>query len=157
MAALGLAGSLVSAMGAMSSANGAAAQADYNATVAKINARSERQKGVAEQERIDQKYDVRQGQATANAAASGIDPGYGSAALTIFGEGGKFRSMDESNAYTNAESAAVSQDNKARELQAQAAAQRQAGSYAGAGSFLSGLGGVARQVGGGNNPLLING
>lgn len=137
----GLAGSAISAVGAMQSANAQAAQADYNATVAEINARSARQEGAAKQEDIGRQADKIEGAGIANAAKGGIDPFYGSAAQVIFGEGAFAESVDKGRAYTAAESQAVGQENKARDLRGQASAMRKAGAYAAAGSFLSGLGG----------------
>ena len=144
-----LAGSAVSAMGAKSQADAQANQLEYNSQVARINARTERQKGMVEQERIDMKYDKREGEALAAAGASGVDPGYGSAALVIFGEGAFHKSLDKNQAYINAEGAAVGHENKARDLEAQAQATRKAGSYSAAGSFLSGVAGAVKGFGGG--------
>jgi hypothetical protein len=101
----GIAGSAVSAMGAMQQADAQAKSMEYNATVAKINARTERQKGAAEQEKIGIKYDRAEGTGIANAAKGGVDPTYGSAALTIFGTNWQDRQMDQGTAYVNAESA----------------------------------------------------
>lgn len=140
----GLASSAVSAAGAMSSAGAQANAAEYNATVERINARSNRQKGLVEQERISGKYDDVRGQGIAAAGKSGVDSGYGSAALVIFGDNAKSESQDKSTAYVNAEGAATANENKARDYDAQAKAHRQAGSIGAAGSFLSGLGGIAK-------------
>jgi hypothetical protein len=153
-----VAGSIVSGIGASQQAEAQAQQAEYNATVARINARSERQKGFTEQERIGAKYDARQGQAIAAAAASGVDPGYGSAAMVIFGEGAQNESMDRSTAYVNAEGAAIGNENKARDLEAQAANHRKAGQIAMASSFLNGIGGAAKAMSGGGSrsPFMID-
>ncbi len=151
--ALGLVGAAVSAAGAMAQANSQAAAAEYNATVAKINARSERQKGGADQERIGAKYDKVEGQAIAAAAKGGLDPNYGSAALTIFGEGFEDREKDKANAYVNAEGAAVGNENKARDYEAQAKAHRQAGMFGAASSFLGGISGAVKS----SSSLSING
>jgi len=140
----GIAGSAVSAMGAASSANAQANAAEYNATVERINARSNRQKGLVEQERISGKYDDVRGQGVAAAGKSGVDSGYGSAALVIFGDNAKSQSQDMSTAYVNAEGAAVANENKARDYDAQAKASRQAGKIGMASSFLSGLGSIAK-------------
>ena len=153
MMAIGLLGSAVSAAGAMASANAQANAAEYNATVAKINARSERQKGGAQQEQIDNKYDRIEGQGIASAAKGGVDPGFGSAALTIFGEGLENRERDKGNAYVNAEGAAIANENKAKDYEQQAKAHRQAGMFSAAGSFLSGLGGAVKQ----SSALSLNG
>lgn len=142
-AVAGLAGSAVSAMGAKSQADAAANQAEYNAQVARINAQSERYKGGVEQERIGQRaFELRE-QGIAAAGASGVDPFFGSAAQVIFGEGGEKAAQDKNTAYINAEGAAVGHENKARDLEAQAKAQRKAGSIAAGGTFLSGIAGAA--------------
>lgn len=153
----GLAGSAISAAGAMSSANAQAKAAEYNATVERINARSERQKGVVEQEKLGQKYDRLQGEGIAAATKNGVDPGYGSAALVIFGQNEFSRSSDQGAAYVNAEGAAIGRENKARDFEAQAAASRQAGKIGAASSFASGLASVAKGGGGGFNFNVNNG
>lgn len=152
--AIGLIGAAVSAAGSMASANAQAAQSRYNATVARINARTERQKGGVEQEKLEQKHDRLEGQSIAAAAKGGVDPGFGSAALAIFGENFEERAMDKNNAYINAESAAVANENKARDLEAQASAQKKAGAIGAASTFLGGLGGLAKS---GGSALSING
>jgi len=148
-----LAGSAVSAMGASQQADAQANQMEYNATVAKINARSERQKGYVEQEKIIDKYERQMSTAQAAAGASGVDPYFGSAALVIFGENAENRALDRNNAYVSAEGAAVAHENKARDLEAQAAATRKGGKMAAAGTFLSGIagavGGLGKAGGGG--------
>lgn len=142
-----LAGSAVGAMGQKQQADAQANQLEHNATVARINARSERQKGMADQERINEKYGRQQSEGVAAAAASGVDPGYGSAALVIFGENAENRALDRNNAYISAEGAAVAHENKARDLSAQADSTRKGGKIAAAGSFLSGLGGAVGALG----------
>jgi len=137
-------GAGVSAIGSVASANAQAAQMEYNATVAKINARTERQKGGVEQENLYDRYRKIEGQGIAAAAKGGVDPGFGSAALVIFGEGAEDRARDTNTAYVNAESAAVAQENKARDLEAQASATRKAGGINAASSLLGGLAGVAK-------------
>lgn len=151
----GLAGSMVSAIGAQSQANAQAAQMEYNAQVAKINARQARFEGLAKQEDIGYKADRREGEAIAAAAKGGVDPFYGSAANVIFGEGGFAEATDKSRAYIGAESEAVAQENKARDLEAQAKSTRKAGSFAAAGSFLSGIGGAFKS-GASRGGLMIN-
>ena len=153
MMAIGLLGSAVSAAGAMASANSQANAAEYNAQVEKINARSNRQKGGRQQEDIESKYDKIEGQGIAAASKGGVDSGYGSAALTIFGEGFENRDRDKGTAYVNAEGAATANENKAKDYEAQAKAHRQAGMFSAAGSFLSGLGGAVKQ----SSALSING
>jgi hypothetical protein len=151
--AIGLLGSAVSAAGAMASANSQANAAEYNAQVERINARSNRQKGGRQQEDIDNKYDKVEGQGIAAASKGGVDSGFGSAALTIFGEGFENRERDKGAAYVNAEGAATANENKAKDYDAQAKSHRQAGMFSAAGSFLSGLGGAVKQ----SSALSING
>lgn len=154
----GLASAAVGAIGAQQQAN-AQAEAEeqqakmdeYNAKVAKINARSNRWEGYQKQEQIGAEADRRQGAAIAAASKGGVDPGYGSAALVIFGEGGQAESADKSNMYLQAESGAIGEENKAKSYEYSAAGHRaaadnhrKAGQIAAAGSFLSGIGGAAK-------------
>jgi hypothetical protein len=158
IAAIGLIGAAVSAAGAMAQASSQAATAEHNAVVEKINARQKRFEGHKEQEQIRDKYARIQGEAIASAAKAGVDPGYGSAALVIFEEGGTNKSLDTNTAYINAESKAVAHENEAKQQEAQAKAARTAGALNAAGSFLGGLGGAVKGMGsGGGNSLLING
>jgi hypothetical protein len=153
-----LAGAAASASGQKQAAEAEARQLEYNSQVARINARTERQKGVAEQEKIADKYERQEGQAIAAAGKSGVDPLFGSAALVIFGEGGTNRESDVATSVVNAEAAATANINKAKDLEAQAAAKRQAGQIAAQGTFLSGLGGAVGGLGGaiGKSGLFIN-
>jgi hypothetical protein len=153
MAAIGLIGSVVSAAGSMAQANAAAAANEYSSTVEKINARSRRQEGLQESERIAEKYDDLKGKQRAGYAKSGIDPFYGSA-LAIFTDTEEARGTDQSTNYINAESKAVAHENKAKQYEYEAKAQRRAGAIGAASSFLSGLGGVAKK-GGFGQPLKI--
>ena len=134
----GLMGSAVSAMGSMAQANASASQSEYNATVAKINARTARQQGLAQSETIARKYDRQGGQMVAAIGKAGVDPGSGSAALVV-AENDRNSWLDQNNAIWNRETEAVGNENKARDLEAQAKAQRKAGPIAAAGSFLGGL------------------
>lgn len=146
-AVTGLAGAAVSASGASQAAEADARQAEYNAQISKINARTERQKGLAQTEQIGQKADKLEGQSIAAAGKAGVDPMFGSAALVIFGEGAEARAHDINTTFANAEAAAIGHENKARDLEAQAAAKRQAGKIAAQGSFLSGIGGAVGGLG----------
>lgn len=158
-AVVGIVGSVVSGMGAAQQANAQAEKDEYDAKVARINARSERQMSYAKQEDIGAKYDKQRGQSIALAAKGGVDPSYGSAALVIFGENAFAESVDKGRQYVEGESAAVAQENRARELEFSAAENRKAGKIAMASSFLSGLGGAAKGFsggGGGGSSLMIN-
>lgn len=153
--AAGLLGGVVSGIGAMAQGNAQAEVAEYNAKVEKINARTQRQQGVVEQERIIGKYEKTQSTGIANASKGGVDSGYGSAALVIFGEGDANKSADTSMAYVNAEGKATAHDNKAKSYEMEAKNHRQAGMISAASSFLSGLGGAMK--GGGGGALMIDG
>lgn len=149
----GLMGSAVSAMGAQAQANSSAAQMDYNSQVAKINARTARQQGVAQTETIYRKYDKQGGQMTAALAKAGVNPGTGSAAL-VLAENDRNSWLDANNAIWNRETEAIGNENKARDLEAQAENTRSAGK----GSFLTALvGGGTKFLGSGaGSTLMIN-
>ena len=151
MAMVGLLGSAVSAAGSMASANASASQMDYNATVAKINARTARQQGLAQSETIATKYRKQEAAMVAAAGKAGVDPGSGSLAL-VRGENDRNSWLDQNNAIWNRETEAIGQENKARDLEAQAKNTRKAGPIAAAGSFLSG---IAKVTGSGSS-LMIN-
>jgi hypothetical protein len=148
-AVAGIAGAAVSAAGQMQQAKAQAQKEEYEAKVAKINARSERQMSYSKQEDIARKFKKQQGEGIALASKANIDPGYGSAALVIFGENAFAESMDKNRQYIEGESKAVAYENKAKALEHSAANHRQAGKLAAAGTFLSGLGGAAKGMGGG--------
>lgn len=152
--AIGLIGAAVSAAGAVAQAGAQASAAQANAQTERINARQARFEGHKEQEQIANKYERLQGEAIASAGKAGIDPSYGSAALVIFGEGGKNESLDKNTAYINAESQAVALENKAKQYDAEAKAAKLQGAFGAASSFLGGIGGAVK--GGGGNSLLIN-
>ena len=152
--ALGLIGAGVSAMGQMSAANAAANNAEYSATVEKINARSRRFEGLTESERVAEKYEDLQGQQTAGYAAGGVDTTYGSS-LAVFMDTAQAREQDQATNYINAENAAVSHENKAKQYEYEAKSQRQAGKIGAASSFLSGLGGAVKGGGGFGSTLMV--
>lgn len=158
--AVGLAGAAVSAMGAMAAADAKAKEDEYNAKVAKINARTERQVSFQKQEDIGMKYDRQRAQGVALASKANVDPSYGSAALVIFGENAFAENVDKGRQYLAGESAAIGEENKAKAYELSAANNRQAGKIAAASSFLSGLGGAVRGLGGiasgPGTPLLLN-
>jgi hypothetical protein len=68
---LGIAGAAVGAMGTMMQANAQANAAEYNAKVEKINARSRRQEGLQQSERIADKYDDLKGKQQASYSKAG--------------------------------------------------------------------------------------
>lgn len=148
--AIGLLGAAVSAAGSMASASSQAATHEYNAKVEKINARQKRFEGHREQEQIGAKYERVEGQGIAAASKGGVDAGYGSAALVIFGDNAVNESLDKNAAYITAESQAVAHENKARQEEAQAKAARTEGMLGAGSSFLSGLGGAMKGGGGGS-------
>lgn len=153
--AMGLIGAAVSAVGSMAAASAGAAQDKYNAQVARINANTARQTGQADAARITDKYDKLEGQQRVAAAKSGIDPSSGSAALIIAQENARNSWLDTSNAIWNKETEAVGYENKARDLEAQAKAKKQAGMFSAGSSFLSGL--TRSMRGAGSDPLSITG
>lgn len=153
--AIGLVGAVVSAAGAMAQGQAQAAQDRYNAQVEKINARSRRWEGLQKQEAIGRDAAKRQGTAIALAGKGGVDPGYGSAALVIFREGREAEFADKSNAYLTAESAAIGHENKAKAFEMSAENHRKGGMLSAASSFLSGIGGAVKGMGG-SNALMIN-
>lgn len=155
--ALGLIGAAVSAAGSMASASAQSSAANYNAAVEKINARQKRFEGAREQEQISDKYNRVEGEGVATAAKAGLDPGYGSAALVIFGDNAMNKSLDMNTAYINAESQAVAHENKAKQHEAEAKAAKTSGMIGAASSFLSGLGGAAKGGGGGFGSTLMIG
>lgn len=156
-AVVGLAGAAVSGMGAKQQADAQADRDEYDAKIARINARSQRQMSFSKMEDIGAKHNKQRGQSIALAAKGGVDPGFGSAALVIFGENAFAESVDKGRQYVEGESQAVAETNKAKGLEASAANHRQAGKIAMASSFLSGLGGVAKGMGGGGGgSLMIN-
>ena len=157
-AVAGIAGAVISGIGAKQQADAQADKDEYDAKIAKINARSERQQSYAKQEDIGAKYHKQQAQGIALASKGGVDPSYGSAALVIFGENAFAEHVDKGRQYVQGESAAIAQENKAKALEASAANHRQAGKIAMASSFLSGLGGAVKGIGGGGggSSLMIN-
>ena len=157
-AVAGLAGSVVSAMGAKSQADAQANMDEYNSKVERINARSRRWEGMKEQEQIGVKYDKLEGQQIATAAKGGVDPNFGSAALLIFGETHENMTRDQDVSFLKAESAAIGHENKATAFEESAKAHRKAGKIAAAGSFLSGLSGAVSSFGkgGGGGGMMIN-
>lgn len=142
----GLASSAVSAAGAMAQANAQANNAEYNAKVEKINARSRRQEGLQESERIADKYNRVQGENTNAFAGAGVDPFFGSS-LSIFADTERARGADMDTNYINAESRAVGHENKAKQFEYEADSQRKAGRMQAFGTLLGGLGSAAKGFG----------
>lgn len=152
--ALGLVGAAVSAVGAVAQANAASNAANYNAAVEKINARSRRQEGYRESERINEKYDNLQGRQTAGYAAAGVDPFFGSA-FSVFADTETSREIDQGTNFVNAESRAVGHENKAKQYEYEAKTQRQAGMINAASSLIGGLKGMGSSAGSFGTDLLI--
>lgn len=163
-AAASLAGSMVAAKGQAQQADAQAAQLDYNAKVSRINARSERFAGQAEREAAVPKQDALRGELRAAAAKNNVDPFFGSAAA-IFEQNEQNFVQDQNARYVNAEGKAVGHENKARDLEAQAAAVRDSKKTMQTASILSGIGGAVGSLkgavggggGGGGGALFING
>lgn len=160
-AVAGIAGSVVSAMGAAQQADAQANQMEHNAKVARINARSSRFEGQAAREQAVPKQEAVRGQLISSAGKNNVDPFFGSA-LAIFGANEQAYIQDQNNRYLSAESKAVGDENKARDLEAQAKAVRSSKGTTMASSILSGLGSAAGSlkgsVGGssGGGALFIN-
>jgi hypothetical protein len=138
---LGIAGAAVGAMGTMMQANAQANAAEYNAKVEKINARSRRQEGLQQSERIADKYDDLKGKQQASYSKAGVDPFFGSA-LSIFTDTSTSENSDQDTNYINAESRATGHENKAKQYEYEAKTQRQAGMIGAASGMLSGLKGL---------------
>jgi hypothetical protein len=138
---IGIAGAAVSAIGTMAQANAQANAAEYNAKVEKINARSRRQEGLQQSERISDKYDDLKGKQNAAYAKAGVDPFFGSA-LAIFTDTSESEGSDQDTNYVNAESRATAHENKAKQYEYEAKTQRQAGMIGAASGMLSGLKGL---------------
>lgn len=154
-AVFGMLGSVVSAAGAMAQANAQADQAAYNAQVAAINARTARQQGLAESDRVSQKYQRDLARMRAGYAKAGVNPATGSASLVINQEGGSNQWLDEMNTIWNRQTEAIGYDNKKKDLEMQAAAARSAGGIGAASSILSGIGGFVKAGGGAGSPLTL--
>jgi len=160
-----MAGSVVAAKGQASQAEAQANQMEFNAKVARINARSERFAGQAEREAAMPKQEALRGQLFAAAGKNNVDPFFGSAAA-IFEANEQNYITDQNARYVNAEGKAVGHENKARDLEAQAAATRDSKKTLMASSILSGLGGAVGSLkgvagsgggSGGGGALFLNG
>jgi hypothetical protein len=116
---------------------GQATTAEANADIARANAQHERQAGLVEQERLEDRRRHAVARATTVAAAAGVDPSRGSAALVIQ-ETDRNSMLDVATALWNRNSAATAFDNKANALEAEAAGTRFAAPFAVGGQFLTG-------------------
>lgn len=153
-AVFGMMGSVMSAAGSAQAANAQAEQAEYNAQVERINARSRMQESITEGDRVSSKHDVEQGKRIASFAKAGVNPHSGSA-LRIWEEGADAQYMDVATTEHNKISAATGHENKARDYDAQAKAQRQAASTSFLTGIVGGLGGLAKGGGGFGSALQI--
>lgn len=160
-----MAGAAMSAQGEKDAAEAKARQLEYNAKVARINAQTERLTGQRNRETEYLKFREHQGEVVAAAAASGVDPFFGSA-MAIFSDNQAKHNMDQSTRYNETESKATAHINQAQDFEAQAAAERTAGDTRAKASILSGIGGAASSIGGafkglggggGGGALFING
>ena len=149
----GLAGWMVSAMGAMSQSKAEADAARRAAITAKINAQQDRYVGAQKQEDIGGATDKKVGGAVAGFGKNGVDAGYGSAASLIF-ETEFAGQSDKDRTYIAAESSAVGNENKARDLEAQAASKRKAGPLSFLAALGSGIGGTFKS--GASSGLMLN-
>lgn len=142
-AVAGMAGAIVSGIGAKQQADGQAAQMEYNAKVEKINARTAVQQGNAKQQQIGREFDKLRGQQIAAYAKGGIDPMQGSAAIVSVEETARDEWMESMNTIWNAETEQVGRLNKAKDLETQAANTRQAGKISMVSSIIGGVGSAA--------------
>lgn len=133
-------GALVSAVGAVAGAQAQASQMKYNAEVAEINAKTARQQGQYEADRIEDEYQRKQATQRVQALKSGVDPGYGSASIIIDQETPRNSWLDQQTSIWNRETQAVGFENKAKDLRAQASATKTAGFLSAGSSIIGGLG-----------------
>ena len=115
-------------------------QADYNAKVAEINAATARQQGQAEADRIEDQYERQRATQRVAALKSGVDPGYGSAALIIDQETERNSWLDQMTTVWNRETEAVGYQNKAKAFKAEGKSKMIGGIMSGAGSLIGGMG-----------------
>ena len=133
-------GAVVNAAGALAGAQAQAQQMRYNAKVAEINAKTARQQGQYEADRIEDEYEKRKATQRVAALKSGVDPGYGSASLIIDGETERNSWLDQMTSVWNRETQATGFENKAQELRANAKSTMIGGMFQAGGSILGGLG-----------------
>lgn len=100
-------------------AEGQANQMQYNADVALMNAKTARYEGLSVAERLQGEADAITGAQRAGYAASGINPGVGSAAL-VQADSHANAWLDWMTALWNKETEAVGLENKATDLRTQA-------------------------------------
>lgn len=157
----------MSAQGQKDAAEARAKQLEYNAKVAEINAQDVTLKGQRNNETEFLKHRERQGEIVAAAAASGVDPFFGSAA-TIFSDSQFKHISDQNTRHNETMGKRTAYKNKARDLEAQAAAERTAGDTQAKATMLSGIaGGISSASGalkglggssaGGGGALFLNG
>lgn len=137
--AIQAAGTVASTVGTVYAAQSAAAQGEYNAKVAEVNASTARAEGNAQAEAIRDRYRRAKGEAMGAAAASGVDPTQGSAALVINEDLGKNRWLDEMTAVWNKDTEAQASMNQAADLKAQAKSTRRGGYLSGGATLMTGL------------------
>lgn len=142
---LGILGTVVSAIGTIASAQAQASQMEYNAKVAEINARTARQAGLANADAKEDEYQALRGRQRAAAAAAGVNPASGSAALIINDKSYRDEYLDTANIIWDAETQAVGYENKAKDLRAQAKSTKTAGFIGGASTILGGFSKLPQQ------------
>lgn len=147
---IGLVGSAVSAAGAMAQAQAQADQANYNAKVAEINAKTARQQGQFEADKMEDEYARARAQQRVAALKSGVDPGQGSAALLI-AETDSNSWLDQTTQIWNRETEATGFENKAESFKMEARAAKIGGYFNAASSM---IGGLAKGMGGGFKPTI---
>lgn len=144
MTALAVAGTIASTGGAIMAGQAAEKEGKYAQAVANKNAEAERMRGQAEADRIEDRYDKLRGQQAAAAAANGINPNAGSAALVINQDTGRNEWLDTMSTIWNSESAAQSFEHQGEAARIKGKNAKTA-SYITAGSnFLSGMANAGR-------------
>jgi hypothetical protein len=138
------AGTVASTVGGVAAAQAQAQQNKFNAKVAKVNANTALQEGRSQAEMIRERYRKAKGQAVADAAASGIDPSSGSAALLINDEMGRNQYLDEMTALWNKGTEATAHLNQAADLKAQAKATKRGGYLSAGSTLLTGMSRMGR-------------
>lgn len=136
---LEIVGAAIGAVGSLASASAASNQAKYNAKVAEINARTARQQGQFEADKIEDDYERARATQRVSAAKAGVDAGHGSAALIINQETERNSWLDQTTQIWNRETQAVGFENKAQQHRQEARAAKIGGYFSAASSMIGGM------------------
>jgi hypothetical protein len=145
-AAASAAGGMVAAKGHKEAGRAAEQEADYKARVAELNRQNARYEAAGRGEKIADDADRLASSQRAAAAASGRNPDSGSAAL-LLADTEKNKQLDLMSNLWSANREADAYTHEAAGLRVAGANAKRASKYAARGSFLSGLGGAASNVG----------